>query len=108
MVEVGDGAGEFEYAVVCACGESVACHGAAEECGGGGVGGAVEAYLAWGHLRVAVYARCVGEALCLDLACVDDACADGGAVFGWAGVVEVGEWDGGDFDVHVDSVEEWS
>ena len=77
-VEVGDGAGDAEDAVVGAGRHVVAVHSGAQEAHGGVVEAAMLAQHLAGHLGVAVYARVVAEAVGLDGACGDDALADGG------------------------------
>ena len=79
--EVGDGAGDFEDAVVGPCAHVHAFHGVAKLLQAGGVGLGVFVEQGWGHLGVAVYAGFVLEAALLEHPGGDDALADGGTGF---------------------------
>jgi hypothetical protein len=108
--EVGDGAGDFEDAVVGAGGEGELFHGLLEELAGFGINGAVGADLGVGHAGVAggEAGGGVGEAGGLAGAGGDDAVAEvGGGFAGFLGLA-FGEGEGGGFDVEVNAVEEWS
>ena len=79
--EVGDGAGDFEDAVVGAGGHVHALHSVAKFFKAGSVGFGVFVQQGRGHLGVAVDARFVLEAAFLQHPGGDDALADGGARF---------------------------
>ena len=81
--EVGDGAGDFEDAVVGAGGHVHALHGVAKLFQAGGVRLGVFVEQGGGHLGVAVDAGFVLEAALLQHPGGDDALADGGAGFAW-------------------------
>ena len=81
--EVGDGAGDFEDAVVGAGAHVHALHGVAKLFQAGSVGLGVFVEQGWGHLGVAVDARVVLEAALLEHSGGDDALADGGTGFAW-------------------------
>ena len=101
--EVGDGACDFEDAIVGAGAEVEAFHGHPQHVLGVGAEGAVFAELLGGH--AGVDSNLAGaETLALDFAGGDDALADGGA--GFAGVVlaQFFEGDGGSFDVEIDAI----
>ena len=80
-LEVGDGAGDFEDAVVGPRAHVHALHGVAKFFQAGGVGLGVFVQEGWGHLGVAVDAGFVLEAALLQHPGGDDALADGGAGF---------------------------
>jgi len=81
--EVGDGAGDFEDAVVGAGGHVHAFHGIAKFLEAGGVGLSVFVQEGRGHLGVAVDAGLVLESAFLEHPGGDDSLADGGAGFTW-------------------------
>ena len=81
--EVGDGAGDFEDAVVGPRAHVHALHGVAKFFQAGGVGLGVFVEQGRGHLGVAVDAGLVLEAALLNGTSGDDALADGGAGFAW-------------------------
>ncbi len=78
-LEVGDGAGDFEDAVVGPCAHVHAFHGVAKLFQAGGIGLGVFVQEGRGHLGVAVDAGFVLEAALLEHPSSDDALADGGA-----------------------------
>ena len=82
-LEVGDGAGDFEDAVVGSGGHVHALHGVAKFFQAGGVRLGVFVQQGRGHLGVAVDAGFVLEAAFLQHSGGDDALADGGAGFAW-------------------------
>ena len=103
--EVGDGAGDFEDAVVGAGGEVHLLHGLFEVDLGFGIERAVFADLFRAHRGVGVDAFAGGEAEALDVAGFGDAGADGGG--GFSGVFfggELTEIDGRNVDVEIDPV----
>ena len=79
--EVGDGAGDFEDAVVGPGGHVHALHGIAKFLQADGVGLGVFVEQGRGHLGVAVDTGLVLEAALLEHPCSDDTLADGGAGF---------------------------
>ena len=79
--EVGDGAGDFEDAVVGSRAHVHAFHGVAKLFQAGGVGLGVFVEQGWGHLGVAVDAGLVLEAALLQHPGGNDALADGGRGF---------------------------
>ena len=81
--EVGDGAGDFEDAVVGAGRHVHALHGVAKFLQAGGVGFSVFVQQGRGHLCVAVDAGFVLETELLQGAGSDDALANGGAGLAW-------------------------
>ena len=81
--EVGDGAGDFEDAVIGPRAHVHAFHGVAKLFQADGVGLGVFVQQGRGHLGVAVDARFVLEAALLQHPGCDDALADGGAGFAW-------------------------
>lgn len=105
-VEVGDGAGELDDAVVGAGGEAEALHGHFEQFGAGVVEDAEFLEEGRGHLGVAVDAGVGGEPLVLDGPGGDDAGLDGGAGLAVGGGGEFVELDGDDLGVDVYAVEE--
>ena len=104
--EVGDGAGDFEDAVVGAGAHVHAFHGVAKLFQAGGVGLGVFVEQGGGHLGVAVDAGFVLEAAFLEHPGGDDALADGGAGFAWGLTRHLVEIDGLDLDLQVDAVEQ--
>ena len=90
-VEVGDGAGYAEDAVVGAGRHVVAVHGGAEKAHGIVIEGTVLAQHLTGHLGVAVDAGSVFEALGLDGAGGDDTLADSGGGFAGRALAELVE-----------------
>ena len=82
-LEVGDGAGDFEDAVVGPRAHVHAFHGVAKLFQAGGVGLCVFMEQGWGHLGVAVDAGFVLEAALLQHPRGNDTLADGGAGFAW-------------------------
>ena len=106
--EVGDGAGDFEDAVVRAGGEGELFHGLLEELAGFGVYRAVLADLRVRHAGVAggEAGGGGGEAGSLAGAGGDDAFAEGGGGFAGFLGLDFGEGEGGGFDVEVDAIEE--
>lgn len=104
--EVGEGAGDFEDAVVGAGGEVEGFHGLLKEVGGVFVELAVGADLARGHGGVGEEAGGAFEAFGLDGACGDDAFADFFGFFAAGGAGEFFVFDEGDFDMEVDAIEE--
>ena len=103
-VEVGDGAGYFEDAVVGAGRHVEAGHGAFKYLHGFGDRTGVGGDEAWRHLCVAVYGGLVGKAVCLDIAGFIDAGTDGGRGFSRPHVLQFGEWDGHYFHLYVYTV----
>ena len=81
--EVGDGAGDFEDAVVGPGAHVHALHGVAQLLEASGVGLGVFVQQGRGHLGVAVDAGFVLEADLLQGSCGDDTLADGGTGFAW-------------------------
>ncbi len=106
MGEVGEGAGDFEDAVVGAGGEVHVVHGVLEVGAAFGVELTVGFHLSRGHGAVDVGAGAFGEALGLDGAGLLDAGADGGGGFALFGGGEGFVVDEGDFDMEIDAVEE--
>src|SRR5690242_14050129 len=104
-IEVGDGAGDFEDAVMGTGGEAEAGDGVFEELFAFGRDGAVLANEPGSHLRVGVGLFFGGEALALLFTGGDDAGANGGGIFagGWRAKLLV--FHGGDFDVDINAVE---
>ena len=81
--EVGDGAGDFEDAVVGAGAHVHAFHGVFQFFQAVGVGLGVFVEQGWGHLGITMDARFVLEAALLQHPRGDDALADGGRGFAW-------------------------
>ena len=81
--EVGDGAGDFEDAVVGTGRHVHAFHGVFQFLKASGVGLGVFVQQGWGHLGVAVDAGFILEAAFLQHPGGDDALADGSAGFAW-------------------------
>ena len=104
--EVGEGAGDFEDAVVGAGGEVHVVHGVLKVGAAFGVELAMGFHLPGVHGAVDVDAGVFGEALGLDGAGLFDAGADGGGRFALFGGGEGFVVDEGDFDMEVDAVEE--
>jgi len=116
--EVGDGAGDFEDAVVGAGAEALLLHGFFEDALGVAGELAVEADLLGAHLGVGVdglgggtggaFGALAGdgEAGVLALAGGEDALADFGGALGGGHAAQLLILDGGDFDVDVDAVEQ--
>ncbi len=105
--EVGDGAGDFEDAVVGSGAEVQLGHGHLHHAFGGFIEGAMALEELGGHAGVATDFGIFGEAVTLDDARFFHALADGGGAFAGdslAGDVPIRH--GGDFDVDVDAVEE--
>ena len=105
-LEVGDGAGDFEDAVVGPRGHIHALHGVAKFLQAGGVGLGVFVQQGRGHLGVAVDAGFVLEAAFLEHPGGDDALADGGARLARGLTRHLVKVDGLDFDLQVDAVEQ--
>ncbi len=103
--EVGDGAGQFQDAVVGSRREVQLLHGGLQEPLAGGVGFAEVAHFGGAHLGVAGH---LGSSETLELAFSRSlhACADGGRVFGVAFIGQLLVVDAGDFDVDVDAVQQ--
>ena len=101
LVEVGDGAGDFEDAVVGAGGEAHAADGHFEGALAGVVEGADAADIAGGHAGVVEAARAAGASR----ACSTRARISGGG-FGGGVAAQFLEGNGGDFDVDIDAVEQ--
>jgi hypothetical protein len=104
--EVGEGAGDFEDAVVGAGREVHLVHGVFQEFARGFVEGGMGFHDAGRHGGVAADVWFAGETGRLHGAGGFDAGADGLGRFPGVGAVEVAELDGRDFDVDVDAVEE--
>ena len=104
--EVGDGAGDFEDAVVGPRTHVHAIHGVAQLLEAGGVGLGVFVQQGRGHLGVAVDAWFVLEAALLEHPGSDDALADGGAGFAWCLAGHLVKIDGLDLDLQVDSIQQ--
>jgi hypothetical protein len=100
MIEVGDGAGDFEDAVVGAGGEAHAADGHFEGAFAGIIEGADAADIAGGHAGV------VEAAGVLHGAGLFDTGADDGGGFGSGVAAEFLEGDGGDLDMDIDAVEQ--
>ena len=105
-LEVGDGAGDFEDAVVGPRTHVHAFHGVAKFFQAGGVGLGVFVEQGRGHLGVAVDAGFVLEAALLEHPGCDDALADGGTGFAWGFARHLVEIDGLHLDLQVDAVQQ--
>ena len=105
-LEVGDGAGDFEDAIVGPRGHVHALHGVFQLFQAGGIGLGVFVEQRRGHLGVAVDARLVLEAALLQGTGCDDALADGGAGFARCFARHLVKIDGLDLDLQVDAVEQ--
>jgi hypothetical protein len=105
--EVGDGAADFEDAVVGAGAEVEFVHGLFQHGGTFGAEGAELLEGAVGHAGVG-FVFGSGEARGLSLPGGEDACPDGGGGLGRGIVVEIAELHGGCFDMDVDAIEERS
>jgi len=104
--EVGDGAGDFEDAVVGSRAHVHALHGVFQLLQAGGVGLGVFVEQGWGHLGVAVDAGFVLEAAFLEHPRGDDALTDGGRGLAWGLGRHLVKIDGLDLDLQVDAVEQ--
>lgn len=108
-LEVGDGARDFEDAVMGAGTHSLLEHGALEKALGIRAEFAVGADLARGHLRVGVdFFSGFFEAIALTIARGLDAVANLRRTFGCCPAAEFFVLNSGNFDVNVDAVEEWA
>jgi len=103
--EVGNGAGDFEDAVVGAGRHVHALHGVFQLLEAGGVGLGVFVQQGRGHLGVAVDAGFVLEAALLQHPGGNDALADGGAGFTWGLAGHLLEIDGLHLDLQVDAIQ---
>src|SRR5438552_15008582 len=105
-VEIGDGAGDFEDAVVGASGEAEASDGVFQKFFTVGGDGTLFADEARGHLGVGVGFLFGRETSGLAIARGDDARADGCGIFARGRCAEFFVFYGGDLDVDVNAVEE--
>ena len=100
-IEVGNGAGDFEDAIVGAGGHVEAGHGVLEDGHGFGGGTGPAGEEAGCHLGVGVDAGGVGEAGGLDFTGSGDAGTDGGGGFAGLEALELGKGDGHDLYLQV-------
>ena len=107
-VEVGDGAGYADDAVVGAGRHVVAVHGCAEKAHGIVIDGTVAAQHLAGHLCVAVDAGSVFEAFGLDGAGGDNALADGGGGLAGRALAELVERYGLYLALYIYAVKQWT
>src|SRR2546421_1566361 len=104
-VEIGDGARNFQDAVVGASGKAEASYRVFQKSFAVGGDGALFANQASGHLGVGVSFLFGRETSGLTIASGDDAGADGGRILAGGRSAEFLVFYGGDFDVDVDAVE---
>lgn len=106
--EVGDGARYFQDAVVGAGREVETVHGVLQQSQAAVVGTGVERKQAAVHLGIAIDAGDGGVALFLNLTGAYHPFANDGAGLAGAGVGHLFEGYGDDFDLQVDTVEQWA
>src|ERR1700678_4437046 len=104
--EIGNGAGDFEDAVVGAGAQIQIGHGEFQQLDGGLVQRAMSLDFLGPHAGVAGDGRFVGEAGLLELAGLDDAGANGGGSFAGPLAADFAKFDLGHLDVQINAVEQ--
>ena len=104
--QIGDGAGNFQYAVIGASREVESGHGRAQQGESGLVGSGVCVEQSAVHLCIVIYAGCLFEAFALYFPGADYPFANGRAGFSRTAVGDFLERNGNDFYLYVDTVEQ--